>query len=150
MNSWIAASAVKLTNGALWLAVCVGSAPVKRCESGCDERLAGRLTAFQECPNDFYVSVLNGLNERRISTLIYVEAQVRRLESHRDDDRKNPNVPVSSMSVDGAVCNMARTALRSPSATALKRGEAIIFVGDGVGEKRGKDRDAKGGSEAET
>ena len=30
-------------------------------------------TVVQECPNDFYVSFLNGLNERGVSTLIYVE-----------------------------------------------------------------------------
>ena len=111
---------------------------------------AGRPTVVQEYPNDFYVSLLNGLNERRVPALIYVEVQVRRLESHRDDDRKNPNVPVSSMSVDGALCNMVRTAFKSPSATALKRGEAIIFVGNGIEREAGKDQDAKGRREAET
>ena len=135
---------VKLTNGALCLAVCVGSAPVKGCESGVMTVWAGRPTAVQECPNDFYVSLLNGLNERRVSALIYVETQVRRIGSYRGDDRKNPNVPMSSMSVDGALCNMARTALRSPSATALKRGEAIIFVGNGVERKRAGTRMRKG------
>jgi len=90
------------------------------------------------------VSLLNGLNERRVPALIYVEVQVRRLESHRGDDRKNPDVPVSSMSGDGVLCSMVRTALKSPSATALKRGEAIILVGNGVERKRAKTRMRKG------
>ena len=75
---------------------------------------------------------------------------MRRLESHRGDDRKNPSVPVSSMSIDGALCSMARTALRSPSATALKRGEAIIFCGERCSEETSKDQDTKGRREAET
>jgi hypothetical protein len=40
------------------------------------------------------------------------------------------------MSADEALCKMARTALRSPSATAFRRGEAIVLVGRGVERKR--------------
>ena len=40
---------------------------------------------------------------------------------------------------------MARTALRSPSATAFRRGEAIILVGNGVERKQGKTKARKGG-----
>jgi len=105
---------------------------------------ARRPTVVQECPNDFYVSLLNGLNKRRVSSRIYVEVRVRRLERHRDSDRKDPSVPVDSMSADGALCSMARTALRSPSATALKRGDAIVLVGKGVERKRVKTRTRKG------
>ena len=90
------------------------------------------------------MSLLYGLNERRVSALIYVEVRVRRLESHWGGDRKNPDIPISSMSADGTLCNMARTVLRSPSATALKRGEAIIFVGEGVEKKRAKTKTRKG------
>ena len=101
---------------------------------------AGRPTIVQECPDDFYVSFLNGLNERGVSALIYVEARVRHLESCRGGDRKNPDVPGSSMSIDEALCRMAWTALRSPSATAFRRGEAIVLVGKGVEGKRTKTR----------
>ena len=69
---------------------------------------------------------------------------MRRLESHRDDDRKNPSVPANSMSADGPLCNMARTALRSPSATAFRRGETIIFVRNGVERKQAKTKTRKG------
>jgi len=94
------------------------------------------------------VSLLNGLNERGVSALIYVEVGVRRQESHRSGDRKNPDIPVNSMSADGALCNMARTALRSPSATALRR-EAIILVGNGLGgggQRPGREREKRDGN----
>ena len=111
---------------------------------------AKRRTVVQECPDDFYVSLLNGLYERRVSALIYVETRVRELESHRSDDRKNPNVPMSSMSVDGALCSMARTALRSHSATALNRVVAIVFGGERYREERGKTkRERERGGEVE-
>jgi hypothetical protein len=88
------------------------------------------------------VSLLNGFDERRVATLIYVDTRVRRLDS---GDRKVPDVPANSMSADGALCNMVRTALRSPSATAFRRGEAIVFVGNGVERKRAKTKTRKGG-----
>ena len=56
------------------------------------------------------------------------------------------------MSVDGTLCKMAWTALRSPSATAFRRGVAIVLVGGrcaGWGEQT-ETRKQKGGREAET
>ena len=105
---------------------------------------ARRRTVVQECPNDFYVSLLNALYERRVSALIYVETRVRHIEGHRSDDRKNPNVPMSSMSVDGALCSMVRTPLRSRSATALKRVVAIVFGEERYGEETGETKTRKG------
>lgn len=79
-----------------------------------------------------------------------MEVRVRRLGGHRGGDRKDPNVPMDSMSADGALWSMARTALRSPSATAVKRGDAIIFCGGRCGEEASKDQDANGRRKAET
>jgi len=111
---------------------------------------AGRPTIVQECPNDFYVSFLNGLNERGVSALIYVEARVRHLDSGRGGDRKNPDVPGNSMSTDGVLCRMAWTAVRSPSATAFRREEAIVLVGKGCRGETNKDQEVKGRRVAET
>lgn len=46
------------------------------------------------------------------------------------------------MSTDGPLCKMAWTALRSPSATAFRRGEAIILV-ERCREETDKDQEAK-------